>query len=66
MLVITKVKLFLSLKNEDVARPLGLRRFRQAPGQGQKFQIDVDGRSVQARVTSTVPALIPDVYAEEI
>jgi hypothetical protein len=66
MLVITKVKLFLSLKNEEIARPLGLRRFRKAPGEGQKFKIDVDGRSVSARVISMVPSLIPDVYAEEI
>jgi hypothetical protein len=69
----TKVKLFLNMKNEDVARPLGLRRLRRAPGHGQTFEIPVDGRAVRARITrfsatgERVPGLpVPDVYAEEI
>lgn len=68
----TKVKLFLNLKDESAARPLGLRRLRRAPGEGQRFEIAVDGRAVQARITrcSTAPgrvraAFVPDVYAEE-
>ncbi len=35
----TKVKLFLSMKNEAVARPLGLRRMRRAPGRGRDLQL---------------------------
>lgn len=71
--MITKVKLFLNLKNETVARSLGLRRLRRAPGHGQRFEVAVDGRSVRARITrfstgtGRVGALfIPDVYAEEL
>jgi hypothetical protein len=69
----TKVTLFLSMKDEVVARPLGLRRMRQAPVHGQTFQIPVDGRAVRARITrfstATTPAgeaPVPDVFAEEI
>lgn len=69
----TKVKLFLSMKNEAVARPLGVRRMRRAPGPGQSFDIALDGRSVRARITSSsnhedgASALsVPNVYAEEI
>ena len=69
----TKVKLFLNMKNEAVARPLGLRRMRRAPGRGQRFAIAVDGRAVSARiirctsVTEGVPGLsVLDVYAEEL
>ena len=69
----TKVKLFLSMKNEAVARPLGLRRMRRAPGRGQKFPIAIDGRAMIARIThcSSVTARVPglsvlDVYAEEV
>jgi hypothetical protein len=69
----TKVTLFLSMKDETVARPLGLRRMRHAPGHGQTFEIPVDGRAVRARITrfSTAAARltgapVPDVYAEEI
>lgn len=71
--MITKVKLFLSMKDEDVARPLGMRRLRRAPGHGQTFKIPVDGRPVQARITrfsavahSVGEMPVPDVYAEEI
>jgi hypothetical protein len=70
--MITKVKLFLNLKDETVARPLGVRRLRRAPGDGQRFEIAVDGRSVRARITrwSTETErdqgrFVPDVYAEE-
>jgi hypothetical protein len=69
----TKVKLFLNMKNEAVARPLGLRRLRRAPGRGQRFDIAVDGRSVRARITRFSSATervrtlsVPDVYAEEV
>jgi hypothetical protein len=69
----TKVKLFLSLKDEAVARALGLRRMRRAPGRGQTFDIAVDGRSVSARITRCSSATgripgssVPDVYAEEV
>lgn len=69
----TKAQLFLNMKNEAVARPLGLRRFRRAPGRGQCFEIAVDGRSVRARITrfSLVAAGAPgspvaDVHAEEV
>ena len=69
----TKVKLFLNMKNEPDARPLGLRRMRRAPGYGQRFKIAVDGRAVRARITrfSTVTErtqglFVPDVYAEEL
>jgi hypothetical protein len=69
----TKVKFFLNMKNEAVARPLGLRRMRRAPVRGQRFDVAVDGRAVSARVTrcSSVTARGPglpvlDVYAEEV
>jgi hypothetical protein len=69
----TKVKLFLNMKNEAVARPLGVRRLRRAPGRGQRFDIAVDGRSVRARITHSSSATepvralsVPDVYAEEL
>lgn len=64
----TKVKLFLSMKHEAVARPLGLRRMRRAPGRGQRFAIAVDGRAVSARITlcSSVTERVLDVYAEEV
>lgn len=71
--MITKVQLFLNMKDESVARPLGLRRLRRAPGPGQKFEIAVDGRAVRARITRFSRAteglrgfMVPDVYAEEI
>ena len=71
--VITKVQLFLIMKNEGLARPLGVRRLRRAPARGQKFEIAIDGRSVRARIMrfSSAPgrlrkARVPDVYAEEI
>jgi len=71
--MVTKVKLFVSMKNEAAARPLGLRRLRRAPAHGQQFQIPLDGRAVRARITrcSTTNDLVPDasipnVYAEEI
>jgi hypothetical protein len=71
--MVTKVQLFLNMKNEGVARPLGVRRLRRAPGCGQKFEIAVDGRSVRARITRFSSAtkrlrevMVPDVYAEEI
>jgi hypothetical protein len=69
--MITKVQLFLNMKDESVARPLGVRRLRRAPGSGQKFEIDVDGRAVRARITrfsraSVLGTMVPDVYAEEI
>jgi hypothetical protein len=69
----TKVTLFLTMKDEAVARPLGARRLRHAPGRGQRFDIAIDGRSVRARITrcssatELVPsASVPDVYAEEV
>lgn len=68
----TKVQLFLSMKDESIARPLGVRRLRRAPGPGQKFDIAVDGRSVRARITRSSATgrlrgmMVPDVYAEEI
>jgi hypothetical protein len=71
--MITKVQLFLNIKNECVARPLGVRRLRRAPECGQKFKIAVDGRSVHARIMRFSSATgrrravaVPDVYAEEI
>ena len=71
--MITKVRLFLNMKNEGVARPLGVRRLRRAPECGQKFAIAVDGRSVHARIMRFSSATgrrravaVPDVYAEEI
>lgn len=70
--MITKVTLFLNMKDETVARSLGVRRMRRAPGCGQKFEIAVDGRSVRARITrfssageSVRDLAVPDVYAEE-
>jgi hypothetical protein len=66
----TKVQLFLSMKNESNARPLGLRRLRRAPGRGQRFAVAIDGRSVCARITGFSTPLLgtlpPDVYAEEV
>ena len=69
--MITKVQLFLNMKNEGVARPLGIQRLRRAPGCGQKFAIAVDGRSVHAgimRFSSATgrrrEATVRDVYAE--
>ena len=69
----TKVKLFLNLKDEAVARPLGLRRLRRAPGAGQRFEIVVDGRAVRARIARFSTASgrvqaspVPEVYAEEL
>ena len=71
--MITKIQLFLNLKNEAAARPLGLRRLRRAPGYDQRFEISVDGRPVRARImrfsTASEPAqdsFVPEVYAEEI
>lgn len=71
--MITKVQLFLNMKDESVARPLGVRRLRRAPGHGQKFEIAIDGRAVRARITRFSRAtgrlhgmMVPDVYAEEI
>jgi hypothetical protein len=71
--MITRVKLFVSMKNEDVARPLGLRRLRRAPASGQHFHIPVDGRAVRARITRLSGAgdaiaggAVPNVYAEEV
>lgn len=67
-----KVQLFLNMKNEAVARPLGVRRLRRAPVCGQKFAIAVDGRSVHARImrfsgaAGRRMATVPDVYADEI
>jgi hypothetical protein len=68
-----KVKLFVSMKNEAVARPLGVRRLRQAPARGQRFQIPLDGRAVHARITrfssagdTVSPTSVPTVHAEEI
>ena len=68
------MQLFLNMKNEGVARPLGVRRLRRAPCSGQKFEIAVDGRSVRARImrfsseaTGRLRQVtVPDVYAEEI
>jgi len=69
----TKVQLFVSIKNEAVARPLGVRRLRQAPATGQRFQIPLDGRAVHARITRFSAASdpvsktsVPTVHAEEI
>ena len=71
--MITKVQLFLNIKNEGAARPLGVRRLRRAPGCGQKFEIAIDGRSVRARIMrfrtrapGHLRATVPDVYADEI
>jgi hypothetical protein len=71
--MITKVRLFLSLKNEAAPRLLGLRRLRRSPAQGQSFDVNVDGRSVRACITrssstskATLAAVVPDVYAEEL
>jgi hypothetical protein len=44
------VRLFLTMKNGDVARSLGVRRLRRAPGCGQRFEIAVDGRPLRARI----------------
>lgn len=69
----TKATLFLNMKNETVARPLGLRRFRRAPGCGQCFEIAVDGRPVRVRITRSSPVAggasgssVADVHAEEV
>ena len=64
--MITKVRLFLTMKNGGVARSLGVRRLRRAPGFGQTFEIALDGRSVHARIMRLREAMVPDVYAEEI
>jgi hypothetical protein len=71
--MITKVRLFVNLKNEVAARPLGLRRLRHSPARGQSFDIDIDGRSVRARITrhssgsdASRSGSVPDVYAEEL
>lgn len=68
----TKVTLFLNLKDEAVARPLGMRRLRREPEHGQKFDIAVDGRSVRVRITRFTTAsaqsqgrFVPEVYADE-
>jgi hypothetical protein len=64
-----KVMLFVSVKDENSARSLGLRRLRRAPVRGQQFQIPLDGRTVHARITRFSSASaneIPSVYAEEI
>lgn len=69
----TRVRLFVSMKNETVARPLGVRQLRRPPANGQQFQILLDGRSVQARITRLLGAndmaagrTVPHVYADEI
>jgi hypothetical protein len=69
----TKVTLFLNMKDEAVARPLGVRRLRRSPEPGQTFDIAVDGRSVRARITRSSRATdlvqatsVLDVYAEEV
>jgi hypothetical protein len=69
----TKVTLFLNMKDEAVARPLGMRRLRHAPCRGQKFDIAIDGRSVHARITRCSGATervqavsVPEVYVEEV
>lgn len=71
--MITTVKLFLSMKDEAVARSLGSRRLRRAPARGQHFDIPVDGRSVRARITRfsaghevAAGATLGSVYAEEV
>ena len=64
--MITKVRLFLTIRNAEVARSLGVRRLRRAPGSGQTFEIALDGRSVHARIMRLREAMVPDVYAEEI
>lgn len=71
--MITIVRLFLSMKNEGAARPLGLRRLRRAPAAGQKFEVTVEGRSVRARIVrlASTPGRqgglsMSDVYAEEV
>jgi hypothetical protein len=69
----TKVKLFLSMRNEAVARLVGMRRMRRGPGLGQRFDVAVDGRAVSARITgcSSSPgevlgSSVLNVYAEEV
>ncbi len=69
----TRVRLFVSMKNESVARPLGVRRMRRPPASGQQFHIPLDGRSVHARITRlsgagdlTLGHAVPRVYADEI
>ena len=69
----TRVQLFVSMKNENVARPLGLRQLRRPPVSGQQFQILLDGRSVHARITRlsgssdmVAGRTVPRVYADEI
>lgn len=70
--MITTVRLFLSMKDEAAVRPLGLRRLRNAPEAGQKFEVAVDGRPVRARIVrlASTPGRqtglsTSDVYAEE-
>ncbi len=69
----TKVALFLTLKNEAAARQLGVRRLRQAPEDGQRFVVTVDGRPVRARITRCTPGaeqalgvFVPEVFADEL
>jgi hypothetical protein len=69
----TRVRLFVSMKNESVARPLGVRQLRHPPASGQQFQIPIDGRSVHVRIArlsgaddSTRGRVVPRVYADEI
>jgi hypothetical protein len=71
--MITTVQLFLNLKDESGARPLGVRRLRRAPDPGQKFEIAVDGRAVRARIIRFAQTTgrvggptVPEIYAEEI
>jgi hypothetical protein len=64
--MMTKVQLFLTMKDGNGARSLGVRRLRRAPGFGQTFEIALDGRSVRARIMRLGQAMVPDVYAEEI
>jgi hypothetical protein len=71
--MVTKVRLFVSMKNEVVARSLGMRRLRRAPQRGQLFDIPVDGRDVHARITRCAAGTQPlaglaigSVYAEEV
>jgi hypothetical protein len=69
----TRVRLFVSMKNENVARPLGMRRLRRPPASGQQFRIPLDGRSVLARITRVsgasdmaVGRTVLRIYADEI
>ncbi len=71
--MITRVRLFVSMKNENVARSLGMRRLQRPPANGQQFRIPLDGRSVLARITRlsgasdmAVGRTVLRVYADEI